>query len=402
MQKLAPTTAFVLDEASRAVVAAALSAAPGSAVRVGGIEEAIQAIAHDPTPRTLIVDLSGLQEPLAALDRLAEVCLPGTRVIAIGEINDIHFYRLLRSSGVAEYLVKPIGADALHAALEAPAVDKGHPPATEKKAAARNDLIAVVGARGGVGATTAAVSLAWHLAHHNRQKTVLVDLDLAYGSANLALDIESAHGLGDALSNPDRIDSLLIASATAKLNDHFYLLSSEQTLDSEVTVQPDAMEHLVTGLRQGFQRLVFDVPRHLAGKTLAALGSTGLLIIVTDFSLAGVRDTGRLLRLAEKLAPASQTMVIGSRVGAAKKGELSQAEIEKALSIKFAAIIPEDGAAVPHAINTGKPVLAAAPGSPAAQGLRDLAAVIEGESAEPRSRGLFKRRVKAKSGKEKS
>ncbi len=391
-RKLAATTAFVHDEATRSAVATVLAeVAPGSAVNAGSVQDAVQAIAHDPSPRTLIIDLSGLDEPLAALDKLAEVCLPGTRVIALGEVNDIHLYRVLRNSGVAEYLVKPVAADALRTALETPAPGKVEQPTKEKTAAARHDLIAVIGARGGVGATMAAVSLAWHFAQRDRQRTVLVDLDLGCGSAGLALDIEATHGLGDALANPDRIDALLIASATAKVSDNFYLLSSEQPLDGDISVQPDAVDHLVTGLRQGFQRLIFDAPRHLSAKMLAALGTTGLLVIVTDFSLAGVRDTGRLLRLAEKLAPSAQVLVVGNRVGVAKKGELSQAEIEKALSVKFAAIIPEDAGAVPHAINTGKPVLAAAANSPAANALRGLAAMIDGEDVVQKPRGLLGR-----------
>jgi pilus assembly protein CpaE len=337
----------------------------------------------------VIVDLAGGQEPLVALDRLAETCLPGTRVVALGEINDIHFYRLLRSAGVAEYLVKPLTAEALRAAMTVDPI--AGPDATAPAAATdEGETIAVIGARGGVGATMVAVSLAWLSTERQKHRTVLADLDLNCGSASLALDVEPGHGLTEALANPSRIDALLLASATLRLGDDFYLLSAEQPLDSIRPVQSDAIERLVKGLRQGFHRVVLDIPRGGGAVVRQGLEQAGVIVIVTDFSLAGVRDTGRLIALAEKAAPAAKRFVVGNRFGTVRKGDLSRTEIEKALGVKLACVIPEDGTAVPSALNTGKAVPAAFPASPAAVALGELSAVIGGATL-PASRSLLAR-----------
>ena len=384
-----PTIAFARDEASRAVLAEVLE--PGaSAISPGGIEDATAYMIHDPSSRTIVVDLSGVAEPLLALDHFAETCLPETRVVAIGDINDIHFYHALRTAGVAEYLVKPLKADRLRAALTAPAVIQPAAPAAQAVQASDCETIAVVGARGGVGATMVAVSLAWLSTERTRRKTVLADLDLNCGAASLALDVESGHGLSEALANPDRIDAMLLAVAAAKVGEHLHLLSSEQALDSSLTIQADAIERLTAGLRQGFQRIILDVPRADGAILRQGLAQAGVIVIVTDFSIAGVRDTGRLVALAQKLAPAAKRLVVGNRFGTGRKGDLSRTEIEKALGLTMACVIPEDPATVPQALNSGKPVPATAPASPVTAALRELGALVDGaQRAAPR--GLLSR-----------
>jgi len=384
-----PTIAFARDEASRATLTEVLDAG-ASTVSKGGIEDATGYMLHDPSSKTVIVDLSETAEPLVALDRFAETCLPDTRVIAIGDINDIHFYRALRKAGVAEYLVKPLTAEALRAALATPVaapVEAAPAPAAQK---VECETIAVIGARGGVGATMVAVSLAWLASDKTRRKTVLVDLDLSCGAASLALDVESGHGLSEALANPDRIDAMLLAVAAARVGDHLHLLSSEHTLDSSPTIQPDGIEKLFKGLRQGFQRVILDVPRSDGAILKPALSQSSIVVIVTDFSIAGVRDTGRLIALAQKLAPGARRLVVGNRTGTGRKGDLTRGEIEKALGLTMASVIPEDSIAVPQALNSGKPVPASAPTSPVTAALRELEAQIDGKS-EAAQGGLLSR-----------
>jgi pilus assembly protein CpaE len=385
-----PTIAFAQDEASRAVLAEVLEAGAAT-ISKGGIEEATGYMLHDPSSKTVIVDLAGATEPMTALDRFAETCLPDTRVIAIGDVNDIHFYRALRGAGVAEYLVKPITAEGLRAALTVPAAAAAVAPAAQKVDC---ETIAVVGARGGVGTTMVAVALAWLSTEKTRRKTVLVDLDLSCGAASLAMDVESGHGLSEALANPDRIDAMLLAVAAARVGEHLHLLSSEQALDSSPAMQPDAIEKLSQGLRQGFQRVIFDVPRSDGAMLKQVLGQATTIVVVTDFSIAGVRDTGRLFNLAQRLAPGARRLVVGNRTGTGRKGDLTRAEIEKALGLTMACAIPEDPVAVPQAINSGKPVPASAPTSPATAALRELATQVDGESKTAR-RGLLSRLLAA-------
>ena len=352
----------------------------------GGVDLAIRYLMHDPSPRHVLIDLVGVAEPLAALDRLAEVCLPGTRVIALGDVNDVHFYQTLRAAGVAEYLVKPISEDQLRSALQPRQSAPAPAPAPAAMPQTGNGPIVVVGARGGVGATMVAVSLAWIAADQGGQRTVLIDLDLAGGTTGLALDVEAGRGLAEALATPDRIDGLLLSSATVKINKNLSLLSSEHPLESRRQPAADAVPMLAQGLQQNFQRTIFDIPRTEPELLCQVFEDADAIVIVTDFSLAGMRDTLRLLGLAKKLAPKAKHLVVGNRLGVAKKGGLIAAECEKTMGVKFAAVIAEDANAVPQALGAGKALPAAFPSCAASLALREVAEKL-GCISKPAGRG---------------
>ncbi len=351
---------FVSDEETRDAVSAALGVDwPAATITQGSIDDAIHHVSSDPSARILIVEISGASDPLAALDRLAEVCAPGTFVVALGDINDVGFYRTLRSTGVADYLVKPITAEALGAALQAirrrsaaPEPEKG---ASQQQSAGR--VFTVVGTRGGVGTTTVATTLAWLFARDEGRRTMIVDFDIHCGAAALALDAEPGHGLCEALESPSRIDTLFLSSAAVSLDEKLFLLCSEEPLDAATSVRPGAFERLTAELRRDFERIVLDLPRGNPELLRHGFTEANTIVIVTDFSLLGLRDTDRLLKLAKSAATSAKVVVVANRVGVAKKGEIPRAEVEKTIKAKLAAVIPEDSSVVPQATNTGKPVI---------------------------------------------
>lgn len=385
----APLSGFIQDEATRAALITALGSDwPAATVSGGGINEAIVHLAGDPSARTLVVDLSGCADAFKALDRLAEVCTPGTAVIAVGELNDVTLYRRLRAAGIADYLVKPVTSEifghALLAASQAPVV-LGH----DKSAKPKGDVVAVIGARGGVGATLVATTLAWLFAEEARRPTMLIDLDVRWGTTGLSLDVETSHGLCEVLANPERIDSLFVSSAAARIGDRLSLLASEEPLDNMAEARPGSLELLLKEARRDSERIVLDVPRLNPDLMRRALGEASVIVIVSDFSLAGLRDAGRLASLAKEAAPDARCMIVGNRAGAHKKSELSLAEMQKALKTTLAAIIPEDRAAVLQALNTGKPLPKVAPGSKAVTALRKLASSFDKGASRPT--GFFAR-----------
>src|SRR6266511_501999 len=162
--------AFVSDDSIAAVKKAAeeIGATQPRVVR-GTVADATRRLADVPTPKQLVVEISGSADPLADMASLAEVCDEGTQVIALGDINDVELYRSLIASGVHDYLVKPVSAEAMAAALT-----RAGPGPQGEPAPKMGRLIAVVGARGGVGATTVATNLAWTLAHEHNMRVALV------------------------------------------------------------------------------------------------------------------------------------------------------------------------------------------------------------------------------------
>ena len=189
-------------------------------------------------------------------------------------------------------------------------------------------VIAVVGARGGVGATTIAVNLAWMLAHEQGLRVALVDLDLFFGSCGLTLDLEAGRGFREALENPSRIDGLFIERAMVRADDNLFVLSAEEALDYAITFDPSAIELLIEHLRRDFQAVVVDLPRFAARSQTAMLMPPSSIVLVSEPSLAGMRDTQRLVKLFANGAPKAELSIVLNRVGANKGAELSRGDFE--------------------------------------------------------------------------
>ncbi|HLI13326.1 MAG TPA: cellulose synthase operon protein YhjQ/BcsQ [Alphaproteobacteria bacterium] len=385
-----PLVAFVHDEATRAALAAALDSSwPAASITFGGIDDAIEHLAQDPSPRFIIVDLTEVADPLAALDRLAEVCTPEAIVVALGEVNDIGFYRQLIARGVADYLTKPVSPEIFKACLQN-AKKRGSESTAEKPAEGRGEIFAVAGARGGVGTTTIATTLAWIFAEEHGRRTMLVDLDLHWGAAALVFDIDASHGLCEALETPSRIDGLFMASAATNLGENLYLLCSEEPLDHSTAIRMGALERLSTELRRDFERIVLDVPRTDPDLLRHSFAEATGIVVATDLSLSGLRDTARLLALAKAAAPSVKPLVVANRVGGPRRGDVPLAEFQKSLGGVTLVSIPDDSKVVPAAINAGKPLAKAASGSKATAALRKLAAALS-KPAAPEPKGLLGR-----------
>jgi pilus assembly protein CpaE len=334
----------------------------------------------------LLVDVSGCDDIFDAVNRLADACEPETRVIVIGSFNDVGTYRRLLDAGITDYLVKPVTSEAVAAALgraRSPTPVRAPAPAPE----VGNSVIAVVGTRGGVGATSIAISVACALAHQRKLHTVLIDLDLQLGSAAINLDLEPSRGFRDILQNPERMDSLLVGSALTQESDRLRVLSAEEPLDSEVKVGADALRTLLDLLKQDKATIVLDVSRRVDSLTRSALNDADIVCVVTDLSLAGMRDSKRLMDLARGARRRSSdrsrpVLLVANRISGAG-GEVPQAEFERGTGAKFDFVLPYDAKAAAAAADGGKSLLAGA-GSGALHGeLNRLVATLSGVSAEP-------------------
>ncbi|NJO67693.1 MAG: MinD/ParA family protein [Rhodospirillales bacterium] len=210
-----PLAAFVADDLSAAAIEQAVAELGlGAALIVrGSIDDAAKRLSKMPTPKALIIDVGNASDPINRLTDLADVCDEGTAVIVIGETNDIALYRRLLTLGVRDYVVKPLSTDDIKQAISRTSQSGEE---IDPKVANRGRLIGVVGARGGVGATSMAVNVAWLLANEQKRRTALVDLDIFFGNCGLALDLDVGRGFREALENPSRIDALFIERAMAR------------------------------------------------------------------------------------------------------------------------------------------------------------------------------------------
>src|SRR5205814_2818883 len=143
---------------------------------------------QQPSPQLLIVDTSGVDMPLSQVQTLADVCEPGTDVVALGDRDSVGLYRDLIEAGVSNYIVKPLTRELLTKLLGPKT------PNLPKVSLKLGKVVAFTGARGGVGTTTLAANLAWNLANRQGRRVALVDLDLQSGDCALLFNAENTPG----------------------------------------------------------------------------------------------------------------------------------------------------------------------------------------------------------------
>lgn len=371
--------AFVWDAETEASLNSSFShiSFPNVAIKRGGIARAVQYVGAERSPETIIVDISGVEMPASRVHDLARLCEPGVKVIAIGDQNDVGLYRDLMLAGANEYIVKPVTARLLAKALS-PATDA----ADEARIKSRlGKLVAVIGARGGVGATTLATHLAEYFANHQYRRVMLVDLDLQTGDCALALNLKPTPGLREALTNPLRIDSLFLERTVAVHGERLFVLSAEEPLRVDPDFTADAVKTLIAVLRTQYHYVIADVPRIPAAPYRYALDTADVRVIVADQTLRSVRDTVRLRDTGDRLALRSDLLVL-NRVGESGRRAITLEEMAK-VKLRPDFVIPFR----PKLFTTP----GVAPRGPFRQVISALAAEISGRAPEPRGWRRFVR-----------
>jgi pilus assembly protein CpaE len=370
--------AFVTDPETYAVIDQVVGEMmlPHASIRQGDVKAAASHLAAQRSPKLLLVDLSGADLPLSDINSLADVCEPGVTVIALGDRNDCGLYRDLLGHGVADYLVKPVTPALLHKALLG-ATDQS--AAAVKGQAKLGKLVAVVGARGGVGTTMVSTSVAWLIAQERRRRVALVDLDLQFGTVALSLDLEPSNGLREALENPNRIDGLFMDRVLVQHSDRLFVLSAEESPDEALLVDYGALELLITELRHKFHYVLIDLPRAPSATAQQVLQNATDLLLVTDCSLAGMRDCMRLSGMLPTVNASCTITLVANRSGEYKQGEMPRAEFEKGIGRKIDFVLPFDARTVAAATNFGQPV--AATKGPVSIGLKGITERLCGPTA---------------------
>src|SRR4030088_589301 len=302
---------------------------------MGGMAAPVEAYHTVPTPYVIILETERRSDILAGLDQLATVCDPGTRVVVIGKVNDVTLYRELVRRGVSDYVIAPVSTiDVVRSIC-------GLFSAPEAKSVGR--IIAIVGAKGGVGASTIAHNVAWAIARDLALDSVVADLDLAFGTAGLDYNQDPPQGIADAVFSPDRVDTAFIDRLLSKCTDHLSLLAAPATLERVYDFCADAFDSIFDTLRTTMPCIVLDIPHQWSGWTKRDLvGADGILIVAAP-DLANLRNSKNIFDLLKASRPNDRTpLYCLNQVGMPKRPEINASEFAKAIESQPIASIPFD------------------------------------------------------------
>jgi pilus assembly protein CpaE len=367
-------------------------------VKMGGMSAAVEAYHNAPTPNVILLESGGQADLLASLDDLASVCDPGSRVIVIGSEKDDVPYRELVRRGVNDYVVGPIepldivrSICSLFSASETVMVGR---------------VIAVVGAKGGVGASTIAHNVAWAIARNLKLDSVVIDLDLAFGTAGLDYNQDPMQTIANAVFQPERPDSAFLDRLLSKCTDHLRRLAAPATLDQVYDFGANAFDAIFDTLRLTTPCIVLDVPHQWTAWTRRALEGADDILIVAEPDLANLRNAKNMLNVLKASRPNDQLPLFClNQVGMPKRPEIDRRSFAKTLESQPVAAIPFDSRLFGTAANNGQMIAELSANHRTSQMFLDIARKLTGHGEEGRSRGsllaplreMFTRRPKAES-----
>jgi pilus assembly protein CpaE len=346
-------------------------------IQMGGLTAAVEAYQSSPTPNVIILESETRGEDiLAGLDQLANYCDAGTRVVVIGRTNDVMLYRELVRRGVSDYLISPVSV------LQVVRAICGLFSAPDAKPVGR--IVAVVGAKGGVGASTIAHNIGFSIAHDLKLDAVVTDLDLAFGTAGLDFNQDPQQGIAEAVFSPDRIDTAFVDRLLAKCTDHLNLLAAPATLDRVYDFGADAFEAIFDSLRATVPCVVLDVPHQWTGWTKQTLVGADDVLIVAAPDLANLRNAKNIYDFLKAARPNDHhPRYCLNQVGVPKRPEIKADDFAKALDDQPLAIIPFEPQLFGSAANNGQMIAEISSGHRSAETFRQLAQHLTGRS-EPR------------------
>ena len=353
-------------------------------VQMGGGPAAVEAYRHSATPNVIVLEFGGERGPiLNSLESLASVCDAGTKVLLIGHVNDVLLYRELVRRGVSEYLIAPVEViDIVRATSELFSTPGADPVGRS---------IAVVGSKGGVGASTIAHNLGWTIAKVYGTQTLIADLDIAFGTAGLDFNQDPPQGIAEAIFAPDRLDTNLVDRLLSKCSDQLSLLAAPAMLDRTTDLTETALDGLIDILRGTVPTIVLDVPHTWTAWAKRVLVSSDEVVLVATPDLASLRNAKNLYDLLKAARPNDPSpRLVLNQTGMPKRPEIAAAEFAKAIGAEVVANLPFDAALFGTAANNGQMISEVQPAGRYTEMLSAIASAVTGRVEQKRSRaGIF-------------
>lgn len=233
-------------------------------------------------------------------------------------------------------------------------------------------ITAVLGARGGAGATTLAINLASSLASTSRA-TTLLDLDLVQGHIALYLNQKHEHGLNNVLNQPESHWPAAIQAEISKYSDYLDLLLTHTDLASEpLPLHPEQVQNLLQPLIKPAHNLVIDCGHQLTAVVEAVLSHANQIIVCLRPERVALANARHLLEHLHEIAP-EEAMVRAIIFDFSGQMTIPHEALEKFLNHPLTAILPVSPAEMNQAVNKSIPLVQLNPHAKAAILIRQIA-----------------------------
>jgi pilus assembly protein CpaE len=311
---------------------------------------------------------------------------PGLSVLAVSARGDGQLILQALRAGAKEFLTAPVVLEELLLAVQrlrqrggTSEGGAGSAPGTSRTDSV---CVSVVGSRGGVGCTSLAVNLGSILAQNPAYNVALVDLDLALGDADVALDLIPDYTLADVAMNIDRLDMTFLRRSLCKHASGLSLLPHPVQMEDIALIHEDHLGRVINLLRASYSHLVFDLSKRFTPTDLTAMRMSDVILLVAQLELTSLRNVVRMLHtLNQEEGLGAKVKLILNRVGS-EDCEISLAKAEETIGSQIFWQVPNDYKPMMGARNAGVPLLTHAPKCKAQLSLQGLAEALCGKKAD--------------------
>jgi pilus assembly protein CpaE len=352
-------------------------------IQMGGLASAVEAYRSAATPNVILIEHNGNgSELIEGLDRLAQVCDAGTKVVVVGRLNDIILYRELIRRGISDYLISPLSAiDVVRAVSNLFCTPDAKPVGR---------VIAVIGSKGGVGASTVAHNIAFAIARDLALDTVIADLDLPFGTAGLDFNQDPPQGIADAVFSPDRVDSAFVDRLLSKCTDHLSLLASPATLEREYDFGTETFDPILDAMRTSVPYIVLDVPHLWTAWAKRSLVGADEVLLVAAPDLANLRNAKNLFDFVRGARPNDRPpLYLLNQTGMPKRPEVRASDFAKALGAEPIASIPFEPQLFGTAANNGQMIAEVSSSNKVAEIFVSVAMALTGRAEAKKQKNDF-------------
>lgn len=326
-------------------------------IKKGSIKDVIDHLVKTHSPKYLVLDLSSSKLPISDMQKVANVCDPGTNVVTMGMRNDVGLFRDLMTLGVRDYVAKPLTMSLLMRTLQR--LIHGLDEESHLNFLNPGQSIAFIGVSGGAGCSTIAANAASCVTSHYGKSVVLVDLDLRYSGSTQLFNVSLKPGFKELLDARDEVDTLLVQRSLTYINDNLKIIGGDEPIESRLDLSEFSFDNLDKILKAEFQYAFYDIP-FAEDFTLDPwfLKAFKTIVIVSTPTMFQVRDAVRLSNFLKKTVdPSTRIIMVQNLVGMHKEGEIDIGSFEKAVAKKVDAIINFEPSTVLEGMNAGVPAI---------------------------------------------
>ncbi len=351
----------------------------------GGIPAAVADLRANATPNLLMVESSAqASQVLHEIDSLAEHCDEHVKVLVIGAVNDITLYRQLVARGVSEYLVPPFQPLQIIRSISSLFADPSAPFLGKQ--------ISVVGAKGGVGASTIAHNLAWALAENTHVNTTLVDLDLSFGTTALDFNQDTPQTIADALLAPERADNSVIERLLTRATERLSLFTAPANINQIIDIPDESYATVIENVRRNVPYMVLDLPHAWSHWVRNMLIASDEVVIVCQPDLASLRNGKNMIdQLKGHRVNDHAPRLVLNMCGVPKRPEIPVKDFAAAIGVEPEIIVPFEPEVFGMAANNGQMISETSPTAKSSMAVDQLACALTGRAVQRAEKSFIKK-----------